>query len=179
MPLDPTFDPRIAGQVNRYHSWPRLREQSVGEHTWQAIRIMITVWPDCPRKLIIHAMLHDVGEMYGDIQWPWKQKVPELGVGAKKAEAMVHQNMTELWELPPPVVLSAWEHRVFKACENLEMWEWAVYEFHLGNQYARIVAERMMGAVGADLEAIINPPNGYPDLRPAFMRYISKRSATT
>lgn len=30
-----TIDPRRAGEVTRYHTWSRLREQSVGEHCWQ------------------------------------------------------------------------------------------------------------------------------------------------
>jgi HD domain len=174
--IDPTFDPRVAGQVTRYHSWPRLREQSVAEHTWQVMRILMTVWPDAPCKIIKHAMFHDVGEMYGDIQWPWKLRVPELGVGAKKAEAEVHSFMTELWDLPPPVTLSQYEHDVFKICENLEMWEWALFELNLGNKFAVVVAKRMMAAVSNGLSVIDKPQNGYPDLRPAITRYIQKRS---
>lgn len=173
--LDPTYDPRVAGDITRYHSWPRIKEQTVASHTWQTIRILLTIWPDCPRKLIIHAMFHDIGEMYGDIQWPWKHRVPELKEGSKKAEEMIHAKMTELWDIPPPVVLTAYEHEVFKICENLEMWEWALFEINLGNKFALIVAQRMMNAVSGGVNGIDVPPNGYPDVVPAITRYIHKR----
>lgn len=61
--IDIRTDPRLAGEVSRYHTWPHLRQQSVAEHSWQVMRIMLAIYPMVPRVLLIHCMAHDAGEI--------------------------------------------------------------------------------------------------------------------
>jgi len=137
-------DPRHAGQITRYHTWPVHRVQSVGEHTWQIQRIMLTIWPDCPRHLLVHCTVHDVGEMAGDLPWPAKRNDPVLKERMTLTELRVHRTMTARWGLPAPVKLSEMEQDFFKMCEYIEMWEFGLMEQNMGNKYGNVVATRMM-----------------------------------
>lgn len=168
-------DPRVAGQITRYHTWPKTREQSVGEHSWQIMRILLTLWPTAPRRLLVHAVLHDVGEMAGDVPWPGKKNDPVLKERHDAAERVVHENMSREWCLPPAVVLGDYEHGVFKLCEYIEMWEWGLHEQNLGNRYGAVVALRMLMAASVIVDRLEPPSGDYPDLRPAVRRYVERR----
>jgi 5'-deoxynucleotidase YfbR-like HD superfamily hydrolase len=147
-------DPRAVGEARRYHTWAIHRDQSVGEHTWQVMRILLTVWPLAPRNVIVHALMHDGGEMSGDIQYPFKRLFPELRAGADKAEDYVRNLQRKSIGAPESKPLSAFEKLVFKACDNLEMWEMGMREVNMGNNYAKIICTRMMRALGENLQSI-------------------------
>ena len=140
-------DPRAVGEARRYHTWAIHRDQSVGEHTWQVMRILLTVWPLAPRNVIVHALMHDGGEMSGDIQYPFKRLFPELRAGADKAEDYVRNLQRKSLGAPEAKPLSVFEKLVFKACDNLEMWEMGMREVNMGNNYAKIICTRMMRAL--------------------------------
>jgi 5'-deoxynucleotidase YfbR-like HD superfamily hydrolase len=145
-------DPRAAGEVRRYHTWRVIKEQTVGLHTWQILRILLTVWPNAPRHVIVHGLIHDMGEMSGDIQYPFKNLFSELRTGSEKAENYVRDQQQKT--LGAPEVrhpLSPFEHQVFKACDNLEMWEFGMNEVNMGNLYAGIVVTRMRDAVANNI----------------------------
>lgn len=145
-------DPRAAGEIRRYHTWAVHRDQSVGEHTWQIMRILLTIWPAAPRNVMVHGVIHDMGEMAGDIQYPFKNLFPELRAGSDKAENHVREMQRKT--LGAPILthpLSPFEHHVFKACDNLEMWEFGLREGNMGNRYGKIVSNRMMRAVMENL----------------------------
>lgn len=172
---DIEIDPRIAGQVTRYHTWPRHRDQSVGEHSWQIIRILLTLWPAAPRKMLVHATFHDANEMVGDIPYPGKKRRPELKKLMSELEAMNAQDMRAKWSIPPYPVLNEYEQGVFKLCEYLEMWEYGLCEQNLGNRYGAKVAMRMLVEAAVALESLEPPSGDYPDLRPAARRYVDAR----
>lgn len=175
--IDPTYDPRVVGQLTRYHSWPRIRQQSNGEHSWQIARILITVWPDCPRKMVVHCITHDMGEMAGDVQYPFKKRVPGLKAKMDIAERGVRDEMCMRWGMSSDhmtVKLSDYEHRVFKCLEYIEMWEWGLHEANLGNRYGETVAMRCLLEASA-LRDGLEPTPGYADIRPAIKRYCDKR----
>lgn len=156
MKIEPvTLDPRRAGQVTRYHTWPRLREQSVGEHSWQVQRILLAVWPDAPRHLILHCMTHDVGEsVSGDPPYPIKALNVDLKKACDRIEREAHWMMAVDWWLPSSVQLSDFEAYVFKLCEFIEMWEWGLFEMDLGNQHAQLVVERCVDGMMAREKAL-------------------------
>lgn len=168
-------DPRIAGQIARYHTWPTHRTQSVGEHSWQILRILLTIWPAAPRRMLVHTTLHDVGEMAGDIPYPGKKNDPVLKDRMNVAERRVHSEMTSRWNLPPAIVLSHYEEKVFKLCEYLEMWEFGLHEQNMGNRYGAVVSLRMLQAASALLGDLTPPSGDYPDLRPAIKKYTDMR----
>lgn len=173
--IDVTYDPRTAGQVTRYHTWPRIRDQSVGEHTWQVMRILLTVWPTCPRKMLVYCHMHDRGEMAADIAYPFKKKVPELGAGSKIAEKMIMVEQDTQWGGLDIPVLSEYEEDVFKCCEYLEMWEYGLCEINMGNRYGVLISERCILEASARLERLRNPPAGCPNIVEDIKRYQMKR----
>jgi 5'-deoxynucleotidase YfbR-like HD superfamily hydrolase len=148
-------DPRAAGHVRRYHTWAIHKEQTVAEHTWQILRILLTVWPSAPRNVIIHALMHDAGEMSGDIQYPFKLMFTELKAGGDKAENYVRKMQRDGIGAPEALhPMSAFEKNVVKCCDNLEMWEYGLCEVNMGNRYALIVVNRMQRAISENLAAI-------------------------
>jgi 5'-deoxynucleotidase YfbR-like HD superfamily hydrolase len=176
-------DPRAAGNVRRYHTWAVIKEQTVAEHTWQIMRILLTVWPEAPRKVIVHALMHDAGEMSGDIQYPFKLMFTELKSGSEKAENYVRKAQQETGA-PPEAAhpLSTFERHVFKCCDNLEMWEYGLREVNLGNRYALIIVNRMQRAVAQNIADILSQEGTQQfqqnvGVVPAIHRYFHNRLA--
>jgi hypothetical protein len=161
--FDPeTLDPRRAGLVKRYHVWPTIRTQQVDGHSWQNIRILLAVWPDAPRHLLVYAMFHDIGEVgVGDMPWPAKNLNPEMQRIMDEGERTVHEDMVERFMVPPPVEITDFERLVFKTCEYLEMMEFGFNEVNMGNRYAVIISERMHEAVLKNLGQIRTVENSH------------------
>jgi len=148
-------DPRAAGQVRRYHTWAVIKDQSVAEHTWQIMRILLTIWPAAPRNVLVYALAHDMGEMAGDIQYPFKLMFTELKTGSEKAENHVRHEQRAHFGAPLEAhPLSKFERYVFKACDNLEMWEYGIRELNMGNKYANIIVTRMRSAIAENMNNI-------------------------
>ena len=174
-------DPRAAGEVRRYHTWSVHKDQTVGLHTWQILRILLTIWPSAPRNVIVHGLMHDGGEMSGDIQYPFKLLFPELESGSVKAENYVRNMQAKGIGAPETKhPLSMFEKQVFKACDNLDMWEFGLREMNMGNLYAKIIVERMRDAVSNNLnnlEGMVESQQYQQneDVIPAIHRYMKKR----
>jgi 5'-deoxynucleotidase YfbR-like HD superfamily hydrolase len=142
------MDPRQAGQLTRYHTWARIRDQSVGEHSWQVTRILLAIWPDAPRHLLVHCLVHDVGELRtGDLPYPVKSLNPAIKESIGDVESSAHLGMCAPWALPPPQSLTEDEKTVFKLAEYAEMLEWSFCEMSLGNRRAHLVAVRCHAAI--------------------------------
>jgi 5'-deoxynucleotidase YfbR-like HD superfamily hydrolase len=136
-------DPRMAGCLLRFHTWPHIRAQTIGEHSWQVARVLLAIWPDAPRHLLVHCMTHDIGEGGpGDIPYPFKAENPTLKREMDRLEEETHLRMVLPWSLPAPVHLVPSEKAIFKLAEFIEMWEWGLQELMMGNQFARLVAQR-------------------------------------
>lgn len=148
--FDPqTLDPRSALRVKRYHTWPVIHQQSIGEHSIQVYRIIKAIWPEAPHYLLDHALTHDIGErVSGDIPYPVKANSPELKAQIDSLEYAAHLQMCIPWSFPPPVkALLPLEATVFKLAEYIEMWEYALDELILGNRGVRLIARRMEEAM--------------------------------
>jgi 5'-deoxynucleotidase YfbR-like HD superfamily hydrolase len=130
-------DPRLAGEITRYHTWPRVREQSIGEHSWQLARIVQTVWPWCPKHVLVYCIFHDLGEMgTGDVPFPIKRDNPDLKRVMDTLEQETILNMFEFWGMENNKAITDDEKRIVKLCELLEMTEWAHGEVARGNLMA-------------------------------------------
>jgi hypothetical protein len=169
-------DPRAGLELTRYHSWTRIRDQSTGEHSCQIMRILLTVWPDCPRRMLVHAVTHDMCEMAGDFQYPYKRVVAGLKEASDRAEHYVNSQMSDAFGVPPATALSDYEHHVFKLVEFLEMWEHGLREMNMGNRYARIIASRCILQASGMLEEMSEMRGDAPDIRPAIQRYVTTRT---
>lgn len=171
-------DPRIAGQVTRYSTWPRITQQSIGEHSWQVYRILYTVWPNAPVHVFHYCIFHDIGELVaGDAPYPVKAENTDLAQAHSRIESMAIWRMCSAWGMAQPVELSAQERHIFKICEFVEMWEWGLHESLLGSAYGLIVAERCLAAAKARLDEMSGSAwDGYMYVRSNISAYITKRT---
>lgn len=165
------LDPRIAGELRRYHSWPHLHPQTVAGHSWNVARLILAWWPEAPRYLIIHALMHDIGErVAGDLPYPIKANNPVLKAEMDRIEEEGHRAMVE-WGVPPPQDLAALPHKIFKLADLADMMEWAMHEITLGNRHARLVYQR----TAAEVNKRCKDPE-IPDLvRERIQNYLIKR----
>ena len=108
-------------------------------------RILLAIWPDLPKDVLIYALLHDIGEIAtGDLPFPTKAKNPKLKEIMDDAEHAAHLAMCLPWGVPPPRKLHDKEIPIFKLADYIEMWEWALDELAFGNSNAVPVRERCM-----------------------------------
>lgn len=139
-----TLDPRSAGKISRYHTWERIRDQSVGEHTWQVMRIILALHPEASPQLLRYAMFHDVGErVTGDVPFPVKREHPEVKTAFDSMEGEAQLRMVP-WGVIAGVVLTVEERNLLKLAEFIEMMEWGLDEMALGNKNARIIFTRCL-----------------------------------
>jgi 5'-deoxynucleotidase YfbR-like HD superfamily hydrolase len=158
-------DTRLAGQVERYHTWPILRRQSVAEHTWQILRIYAAICEGPLNPIIIqHIIFHDVGELQtGDIPYPLKRNNPTLKAEMDNLEYAAVDAQMVYWNTALPVELQPEEKVLVKQMEMLEMAEFGMSEVVLGNQHGWPIANRC-------LEAIYGQ-----ELSPRFRVYVKTR----
>lgn len=141
-------DGRLAGRVIRYHTWPHIRPQTVAEHSWQLLRILLVIWPEAPSTVLSYIVRHDCGELTtGDMPFPVKRDNPVLAHEASRIEdeGLALQVRTGfLPDIPDATPSQRW---AVKLAEFVEMWEWALEELLMGNQFARLVEQRCREAV--------------------------------
>lgn len=125
---------RIAGSVQRYHTWPTIQSQTVADHTFHVIRIYGEVWGHLPDGTELrYLMMHDLAEgELGDVPFDAKRSFPDIKTAMDKAERTV---------LPALPFLTPEEKVRCKVPDLLEMWEFGVIERRLGNQYAEAIIE--------------------------------------
>lgn len=143
MSANPNCDPRLSGEAVRWHTWPMLRRESIAEHSWQVARVLLAIWPLCPRELLIHCIVHDLGETGpGDAPYPSKLNSPVLAKEHARLERETHESMVLPWSLPAPQSLPTNWHAAFKLAEFIEMWEKSLEEMFMGNRLAQLTLER-------------------------------------
>lgn len=163
------YDPRRAGLVERYHAQIHTSHQSVAEHTWQVMRILTTIWPQVPSHIMLYVIYHDVAEgVTGDTPYPVKLEDLRIKRLLDQAEERAYEVMKRVWHTPKLPNLIPEEKKIVKACELIEMLEWALYEINLGNRYAEIVVNRIEERL----------PEIYliPHWGEKFMAYVNQRS---
>ncbi len=142
------LDTRLAGQVRRYHTWPILGEQTIGEHCWQLMRIYLCVVDRIDSRMVYHIMLHDIGEhSTGDIPYPVKRDNPILKEQIDFLERKSQAAQVEYWNSFRQVFLSDEDKALFKQIELVEMAEFGLDQMNLGNHHGYIIANRCLEAV--------------------------------
>src|SRR5579859_3219148 len=102
------------GNVSRYHVEGRAIDQTVAEHTWRLLVILLDLWPNASPDLVKTALYHDVAEGFiGDVHAPLKRALP----GVENIELEY-----ERWlGLPHAAHLSALEQVQLKCADYLEL----------------------------------------------------------
>lgn len=154
---DVTHEARFAGQVERYHTWPTHRRQSVGEHTWQVMRIWLEIFGAMSPEESRYLVWHDAAEVaVGDPPFPVKARSPAL----KKAYARLEwEAMMQINAEGAGVLDRADDELRLKAkvCDLLEMWEFGICEYAMGN----LAAEPIITDTGAAVRDLIEKlPDG-------------------
>lgn len=119
-----------SARVLRWHTEPVLHRQSVGEHTYTVMHLVLLLTDGTATKnLLVAALFHDTAEkLFGDIPSPTKS-LPEL---RDILEAAEDAYMTAIG-LPIPE-LTAWEAGVLKMADVLEGGLFCAFETRRGNR---------------------------------------------
>ncbi len=124
---------RLGGQVVRYHTWPVVYRQSVGEHSWQCMRIWWQIWGPLPEEVSTYFIWHDTGELVtGDLPFPVKSRNSALKDIMNGLENDAVRGMDGPAEHPP----DGYNKIRAKACDLIDMYEYGLHERRLGNQFA-------------------------------------------
>ena len=138
---------RHAGDIIRYHTWPTIRQQTVGAHTWQVYRIFLEVFGLPDPKVGAMIIYHDAGEVStGDIPFDVKREHPEFRAMAADID---HSAMVSISNgLVAYEDLSNLEHAMIKFADLCEMAEFGMEEMRLGNMtYGRPVVVNIFKAL--------------------------------
>lgn len=132
--------PYLAGCVKRYHTWPMIKEQTVGHHCWRVACIFVEIFGIPRAEVLYYCLHHDSGELYaGDIPFGIKKTIPNLKEAMDVAESIgLKQLDTRLPQLTKE------EQIQVKICDYLEMHETGEHELNLGNKYAEPIAKDTM-----------------------------------
>lgn len=168
-------DPRRAGAVQRYHTWPTIQQQTVAEASWNVARILMMIWPDASSRALAHALMNDCGEIRsGDLPWPIKKDNPALRAEVVRIERESFQEQGIASLATSDGLDPIWRHRV-KICDVLEMWEFGLEEMTLGNRYCDPIAD---DALQLALELVETFSLGRDDTK-RIEEYVSWRRAKT
>jgi len=141
---------RYAGLVERYHTWPTLRRQNVAEHTWHVLRIYFELFGPPPPGVTTHILFHDCGEMGGggDVEYGAKRRSPQL---KRLTDKLQEEALRELlgedkYEMAARPIGDRQKCQI-KACDLLEMMEFAAEEKMAGSETAAPLWKRVRSAL--------------------------------
>src|SRR4249920_1699779 len=128
---------RMAGEVQRYHTWPMHHRQTVGEHTWQVMRIYWQIWGPLTPELSTYFIWHDAGELAcGDIPFPVKMnnRLLKTMMDGLEETAVEHMGGMTL-KLSNGLKVRA------RACDLIDMHECGRAELLMGNTFAQPIID--------------------------------------
>lgn len=109
----------LAGQVNRYHTHPRMKHthQTDADHSWGVAMLIMLLWPDARGNMIRAAILHDAEEAFGgDMPSHFKERFPKL----RKEHGRLSWLLAAESGVPECPYLSDIEHKQLKFADQLE-----------------------------------------------------------
>ena len=141
------FAAREAGQVKRFHTFPTLTQQTVGEHTFNMLCMLFQIYDEVKKEtpsinLIKAVMYHDFGERWvGDVPATARWHNEEFKSVVDGYEEKLRHKMGFYVELTEE------ETRVLKFLDSLDCLLWAVHEENVGNKYASEIQKRCLVAL--------------------------------
>ena len=142
---------RVAGSVERYHTWPTTTRQTVADHTWHVLRIYIQLFGAPDPDVTCAIMFHDApAELKtGDLPFPIKSANPTLKAEIDKLES---EYLESMGISTPDLTEEEWAS--IKICDLLEMHEYAYHEICMGNKYAEPVYSDTLTAVYSIIDGL-------------------------
>lgn len=133
----------LAGKVQRWHTWPMIRQQSVGEHSCRVAQLYVQLYGMPRAEVLYYCLCHDMGEMHaGDVPFNAKRDSPELKSAMNAAEGVGLR--TVRIELPG---LTDEEWKRVKICDYLELYEHCRIEIMMGNKFASVPCDTITKAM--------------------------------
>lgn len=121
-----------SARVKRWHAEPTLHIQSVGEHTYSVMQLILLLDANASRNLLIAALMHDTAERkFGDIPGPTKK----LAGLKEKFDGLEDDFMASMGLSLPE--LNPEEAKLLKMCDMLEGAMFAAFELRRGNREIR------------------------------------------
>ena len=144
----------LAGRVRRYHTFPVIHQETVGEHSHRVCSLYMQLFGAPRVEVLEYIIYHDLGELSaGDLPFNAKRDVPEMKHFQDRAEEAGLKRL----KITMPVLTDDERARV-KFCDMLQMLEFARIEMAMGNQFARSVKDNILSALdkfqGLPLEQI-------------------------
>lgn len=138
---------RNGGNVKRYHTHELLKEEKVGQHTFNVMNILMIVTDrNVSRNLLMAALVHDLGEYEtGDIPSPIKKLNPELRAQINEMEDRA-MRAAHVGYYPE---LTEWEYKLLKFADNLDGLLKVTDELRMGNKTVRWVGEKYLSYLRA------------------------------
>lgn len=134
---------RAAARVRRMHVMPPLHHQTVGEHTFGVLSILVTITANVTPQLWRAALFHDATEArLGDVPAPAKWDNVPLRHGYQLAD----RALMEEFELEEKN-LTDLEHRLLHFADLMELAMFALEECQDGNVKMAGVFDRAIGAI--------------------------------
>lgn len=122
---------REASRVERSHTMPHHGSYTVGQHSFDMLTLLIALYPDCRKELMLAVMFHDLTERWtGDIPHPAKHSDGEFGKRIAQIEARLTKKLG--WD----VQLTDLERHWLKGLDCVEYLLWAKEQIAMGNQNA-------------------------------------------
>lgn len=122
-----------SGDVQRYHATTVHNKQLLSSHHWEVAVIMLKIYPECSKQLLVEALTHDCSEAFtGDTPSTAKKACPELKVLLDGLEKQYAENVLKL----PQNEFSAQEKAVLKLCDILSGIAYTTKQVNLGDQGA-------------------------------------------
>lgn len=122
-----------SGSVKRYHTHPHVigGPQTVGEHTYRAAALMLSLWPDWKKDALEALLCHDGAEgAIGDISSTVKRMHPDLGEILDTIEEGVQGRLGMAVESDLDFEGQMW----VRICDWLEGAFYAIDQMALGNR---------------------------------------------
>ena len=150
---------REAGALERAHNVPHHGSYSVGQHSYDAANIILTLHPDPSLNLIKAILWHDAPERFlGDLPAPAKWYNPELTAEYEKAEKIVAEHMGIQGVFS---ALDEDDKHWLKAADRLELLLWCQDQMALGNRHVQNVHDNVIEWFGKYHEVIPDPIKDY------------------
>jgi len=135
---------REAGKTKRYHMVNTIKEESVAEHSFNVVNLVLILSEGkASRSLILAALTHDMGETaIGDIPSQIKKMLSfeareELCAKEQEAIDRIHPHIH--------ANIDADEKHLLEICDNLDGLLKCIDELKMGNQHIIPVGERYSG----------------------------------
>lgn len=117
-----------AGRVRRWHTDPFLSSSPdyLDGHGARVAKLMLGIWFDADREMLIQALTHDDGEPgAGDMSHPVKLAYPAM---AKQLKAIEQSYREALWpDLLDPSFEDSFTYPFLVLCDRLDAWLWVAH----------------------------------------------------